>query len=529
MASVSLRIEVPDADWAPWSAAERHALRDVAESYLGTLAAALRLPAAIDISIGADGNLSPGIIRLGLGRESWRVSPRTGGAAPLETCGRDAAATQLCRALFRARDILLTPAVAAEAWSAWRLRAPVPEVLRRSLLARCLHQGRALDAMGESLRRRRHPVATMEALREAWHEALIGMGPARIGLRVARGRAAPDLAAGMPMMGHGMFHELGIRIAFDGVSTGQSLDTGWVQPTLNDMPLPPLRELAVGEKLVNACPTAFGSNSRPADNPAQERGGYAIVSGASRLDAEIGKRRLTAWTSDEVLVLALAGTARTEPGVFMTPDLLRHTLDHVKPLSPQLVAAVQTRVTDSELAALFEALLDAGISIRDMRTLLQALATAVTAPAMDTYRLITFMGFQTPVMPEIAPAHEARIDMLRATLKRYLSHKMSRGGARLHCILFDAALETAVAQGYAKRTEVMSGLRDAMAAETVRKAMAESKTEPPIFLTTQAARARLADWLRWEFPDLAVLAYQELSPDMDIRPLARAHLGPDEP
>lgn len=529
MASVALRIEMPEADWAPWSAADRRALRDAAVCYLDTLAAALRLPAAFDIAIGVDGNLSPGTIRLGLDRESWRVSPRTGGAAPLEAGGRDAASTQLCRALFRARDVLLTPAVAAEAWSAWRLRAPVPEALRLSLLARCLRHGRALDTMGERLRRRRHPVSNVEALREAWHEALIGMGPARIGLRVARGRAAPDLAASMPMMGSGMFHELGIRIAFDGVSTGQSLDTGWVQPTLNDMPLPPLRELAMGEKLVNACPISFDSSSRPADNPVQERGGYAILSGGSRMDAEISKRGLTSWTSDQVLVLALAATTRAEPGAFMTPDLLRHTLDHFTLLLPQLVAAVQERVTEAELAALLEALLDTGISVRDMRTLLEALATAVTAPAMDTSRLIIFAGTCTPVMPELGPVHEARIGMLRATLKRYLSHKMSRGGARLRCVLFDAALEAAVVKGHAKRTEVTSGLRDAMAAASVREAMAEPEGESPILLTTRAARPRLAAWLKWEFPDLAVLAYEELSPDMDVRPLARAHLGPDEP
>jgi type III secretion protein V len=529
MASVAMRIEMPEADWAPWSAADRRALRDAAANYLGTLAAALCLPATLDVTIGAGADLLPGTLRLSVGGESWRVSSRTGGAAPIEVGGRGTAATQLCRALFRAREVLLTPAVAAEACSAWRLRAPVPEALRLPLLARCLRQGRALDAMGETLRRRRNPVTSMEALRQAWHEALIGTGPARVGLRVAPGRAAPHFDANLAAMGNGLFRELGIRIAFDGVSIGQSLDNGWVQPTLNDMPLPPLRELAVGEKLVMACPTTFGSRARPADNPVQERGGHAIVSGGSSLDAETAKRGLTSWTPDEALVLMLAATARTEAGAFMTPDLLRHTLDHVRLLLPQLVAAVQARVTDSELAALLEALLDAGISVRDMRTLLQALATAVSAPAMDIQRLIVFIGSCTPVMRELSPAHEAQIDMLRATLKRYLSHKMSRGGARLRCILFDAALEKAVVAGHAKRNEVMSGLRDAMAAEPVRNAMAEPDAERPIFLTTQAARPRLATWLKWEYPDLAVLAYQELSPDMDMRPLVRVHLGPEEP
>jgi type III secretion protein V len=43
----------------------------------------------------------------------------------------------------------------------------------------------------------------------------------------------------------------------------------------------------------------------------------------------------------------------------------------------------------------------------------------------------------------------------------------------------------------------------------------------PVILTTQEVRLRLRKEVAHEFPHLNVLSYQELSPDMNIQPIAR--------
>ena len=42
-----------------------------------------------------------------------------------------------------------------------------------------------------------------------------------------------------------------------------------------------------------------------------------------------------------------------------------------------------------------------------------------------------------------------------------------------------------------------------------------------LFRSTIEVRAILRDLLKYEFPTLAVLAYQELSPNLNIQPIAR--------
>ena len=71
----------------------------------------------------------------------------------------------------------------------------------------------------------------------------------------------------------------------------------------------------------------------------------------------------------------------------------------------------------------------------------------------------------------------------------------------------------------------------AAADSAIRKAVREEvgslppTAQNPVILTSTAVRRKLRRMLVHEFPRLAVLSYQELSPDMNIQPLAR--ISPD--
>ena len=45
--------------------------------------------------------------------------------------------------------------------------------------------------------------------------------------------------------------------------------------------------------------------------------------------------------------------------------------------------------------------------------------------------------------------------------------------------------------------------------------------QSPVILTSLGVRARLRRELEKEFPQLSVVSYQELNPDMNIQPIAR--------
>jgi type III secretion protein V len=109
------------------------------------------------------------------------------------------------------------------------------------------------------------------------------------------------------------------------------------------------------------------------------------------------------------------------------------------------------------------------------------------------------------------------IECVRVSLRRYISHKYTRGAATLVVHLVDPDLEQRLGDPAPLTADERARLLAAVAAE-----MPETLIAPlPVILTTASLRARLRREIHREFPRLAVLSYQELSPDMNIQPLSR--------
>jgi type III secretion protein V len=99
-----------------------------------------------------------------------------------------------------------------------------------------------------------------------------------------------------------------------------------------------------------------------------------------------------------------------------------------------------------------------------------------------------------------------------------MSHKYTRGGNTLVVYLIDRHSEGLLA----KLSEL-----DVAAETSIIKAVREEidslppTAQTPVILTTMEVRRKLRKLVTLEFPHLAVLSYQELSPDMNIQPIAR--------
>jgi type III secretion protein V len=147
---------------------------------------------------------------------------------------------------------------------------------------------------------------------------------------------------------------------------------------------------------------------------------------------------------------------------------------------------------------------------------------------------------------------------VRSGMKRYVSHKYTRGQSTLIVYLLDPQIERILLEHQAPRTSEQGQSPPFTAAlailstrthqaprtneqghspldenernkilQAVRAEVGElsGSTSVPAILTTIDVRPALREILAPEFPRLPVLAYQELSPDMNIQPIARISLN----
>lgn len=115
------------------------------------------------------------------------------------------------------------------------------------------------------------------------------------------------------------------------------------------------------------------------------------------------------------------------------------------------------------------------------------------------------------------------VEMVRIHSKRYISHKYTRGGNTLVVYLLDPQIETIVRK---LNENELSNLEHSKILNAIHQEVEKlpPTTQNPIILTTIEVRKKFWRLIHNSFPRLAVLCYQELSPDMNIQPIARISL-----
>jgi len=149
------------------------------------------------------------------------------------------------------------------------------------------------------------------------------------------------------------------------------------------------------------------------------------------------------------------------------------------------------------------------ISIRDMRTILEALVE----------------WGQREKDPIVLTEH------VRGALSRYITHKFSGGQNMIPAYLISKEIEDAV-RGAVRQTSGASYL--ALSPDVHRQLITSIKavignigrhTAAPVMLAPMDIRRFMRKIVEREFPDLAVLSYQELSAHVNVQPLDRIKLA----
>ncbi len=209
---------------------------------------------------------------------------------------------------------------------------------------------------------------------------------------------------------------------------------------------------------------------------------------------------------------AAADLLRSRAADFLGLAETQRLLDELEQFAPATVRNVVPKpVSLTLLTDVLRRLLEERVSIRDLRAILEALATSA-GTEKDPLTLT---------------------ELVRAQLRRALTFRLTHGAAHLGVVLVDPMIEDSVRRAVTRTpagaflTLPPAAARDVVAAlrRSAQEAAAQTPGVPPIFLTQPDIRRFVRKLVESELPDAMVVSFAELLPEVSLRPLARANLA----
>lgn len=310
----------------------------------------------------------------------------------------------------------------------------------------------------------------------------------------------------IPFMRDGLFVELGVR--FPGVRArgNGSLPPGAYQIQINEVPVV-TGQATLGHVLVNDTVDRLrlmNIQGFEAVNPATRQPAAWVP---EQFRDTLEAAGLTTWDVPGYIILHTAAVLRRNAREFVGVQETQTMLEQLEKAFPAIVKEVVPKVVNVlKLTDILQRLVEEEISIRDLRGILQALAEYGQVEADNV--MLT--------------------EHVRASQRRYISHKYARGTGTLVVYLLDPNIEDAI-RGSVKRTSAGAhlALEPELAQEIVQAVRSECGHLPPsaqrpVILTAMDIRRYVRKLLEYEFnPSFSVLSYQELSPELNIQPVAR--------
>ncbi|HEX7335340.1 MAG TPA: FHIPEP family type III secretion protein [Pyrinomonadaceae bacterium] len=328
------------------------------------------------------------------------------------------------------------------------------------------------------------------------------------------------------MMRDGLFYELGVMLPKIQIEVNSSLQPDQFKFRINGTESGVIEGLKPNEFLVNDTASRLslvGITGTDRLNPANGNPASVVENKDDALQrcTQLG---LITWGPAGYLVLELSRQVRKEAAGFQTTAVTKYMIETLRPPYPDLLDTVLAKFTIDQLTVLLRNLLDEGISIRDLRAILEALLSVSGTIGIDMSRYIVFMPQAQSLYPlsgEGLPAltMDNYTDAVRMSLKRYISYKYTRGSGTLLVYLMDPQTEK-------RFTDTGQPLSDKEKEEFIQAIEGEINTRSEIaqsstILTSTEVRRAIRNTLKEKFPNLAVVSYQELLPETNIQPLAR--------
>jgi len=233
---------------------------------------------------------------------------------------------------------------------------------------------------------------------------------------------------------------------------------------------------------------------------------HEVPSRMLSVPAELEGAEAAAWLRERIVE-----TVRARAADFLGLAEVQRLLDELEQFAPATVRNVVPKPLSLVLLTdVLRRLVEEGVSVRDLRGILEALST-VASTEKDALNLAEYA---------------------RSQMRRAITYRLTEGAGHLDVVLLDPILEDTVRRAI---TRTASGsflslspqaARDVLA--SVRLALSEaaaSKARPAVILTQPDIRRFVRKLLEVDNPDAFVVSYAELQPEVSLKPVARAVPG----
>ncbi len=255
----------------------------------------------------------------------------------------------------------------------------------------------------------------------------------------------------------------------------------------------------------------FGIRGEDVLNPADLRPGAWIPADQRKIAETAGLR---IWEPSEVIILHLSRVMKKYAHDFLGIQEAQGYLDFVSRGMPKLVEEVVPKVISvHQFTDVLQRLVQEGISIRDTKSILDALS--------EWGRIE-----KDPVM---------LTEHVRASLKRYISFRFTSGRDSLFVHLLDPEIEDVIRSAIRRTsTGAFLSLDPTIANDILDAIRREISSLPPtaqepIIVTDMDLRRFVRKMVEIEFPNLPVLSYQELTPELNVQPIGRITMQVSNP
>jgi type III secretion protein V len=324
--------------------------------------------------------------------------------------------------------------------------------------------------------------------------------PVEVALDPALAAASPSLEPQLAQAGVALAEDLGLLLPPIRLTRDARLPLRGYEIRLRGVPLAE-GHIPDGRLLVEVAPGKLPVEAQPTEHPVTGApAAWVPVSIAASL-ARGGQPPLD---GPAAIVARLDSTLRSAAAELLGIDETQHLLDAAARQQPALVREVVPRRIDVPLLAeVLRRLIVEGVSIRDLPSVLEALAL--------------------PSDGERDPAQLT--ERVRAALKRLITHRFAHD-RHLAALMLDSDAEEAVRgalrpSGSGVVVALEPELHDALLASIARQLQPAERplgggARPPVIVTSAELRRHVRRLIEGEHPRLPVLAYHELLGDVQV-------------
>jgi flagellar biosynthesis component FlhA len=270
---------------------------------------------------------------------------------------------------------------------------------------------------------------------------------------------------------------------------------------LNHLVTMPSAGLASDRCLINATVDDLRSMNIRAIRTRNPVTGYENSIAAGRGRDKATAAGLATWDSLEYLILSLTAALRDHSAIFVNAKDIEHQLVLLGDAFPALVDMARNYVSAGQLARLARSLLSEGVPIRNLRLMLEVLLDYVLLHPEEELNEVDVLRF------------------VRIGMKREIRNRVGEGRTKdtLVACLLDSVFERSL-----EATDVVDeNLRESFVLAVAKTVAALSDSvSSPVLLTTARLRPVIRALLVDDLPDVRVIARNEVSPEMNIQPVA---------